>query len=131
MYRVLKLLAVALTCALISGPGYAVPDFETGALPDRHRELLVVEIDNCIYCSIFRRDVVPTYMNSERARQVPMRFVDINAPDVDRLALAGPIDRVPTVLVIEDGREIGRIVGYVGPENFFHSLSHLLSGIGP
>ena len=58
-----------------------------------------------------------------------MRFVDINAPDVDRLQLSSPIDSVPTVLVVENGRERGRIAGYVGPEIFFHSLSRLLPGL--
>jgi hypothetical protein len=60
-----------------------------------------------------------------------MRFIDINAPDVDRLTLTAPIDSVPTVLVVENGRELGRIAGYVGPEIFFHSLSQLLPDSSP
>ena len=41
---------------------------------------------------------------------------------------AGPIDNVPTVLVLSGAREIGRVSGYVGPENFFHALDRLLAG---
>ncbi|MBA4132214.1 MAG: hypothetical protein C0519_12400 [Hyphomicrobium sp.] len=117
--------------ALSIAPVRALVDLETSALPDSRFEVLVVEIDNCIYCGLFRRDVAPTYTTSPRAKSAPMRFVDINAPDVDRLALQGPIDTIPTVLVVESGREVGRITGYVGPEIFFHSLSQILPDRGP
>ena len=130
MSRIVCLLVALAGLAASVLPGRALVDLETSALPDARMELLVVEIDNCIYCGIFRRDVAPTYQGSPRGRDVPMRFVNINAPDVDRLQLTAPIDSVPTVLVIENGREVGRISGYVGPEFFFHSLSRILPDSG-
>jgi hypothetical protein len=60
-----------------------------------------------------------------------MRFVDLDAPDVDRLSLTAPIETVPTVLVVENGREVGRIAGYVGPQIFFHVLNRMLPGQHP
>ncbi len=131
MSRLVRVLAIFALAAFAAAPVRAVVDLETSALPDSRLELLVVEVDNCIYCGLFRRDVAPTYRVSGRAKTVPMRFIDINAPDVDRLALTAPIDSVPTVLVVENGREVGRIAGYVGPEIFFHSLSRLLPDGGP
>ncbi len=129
-----RFVCVAIAIALLAlpmAPVRALVDLETSALPDSRFEVLVVEIDNCIYCGLFRRDVAPTYTTSTRAKSAPMRFVNINAPDVDRLALNAPIDTVPTVLVVENGREVGRIAGYVGPEIFFHSLSQILPDRGP
>ncbi len=131
MSRLVRVFAVFYLFALAAAPVRAVVDLETSALPDSRLELLVVEIDNCIYCGLFRRDVAPTYKVSGRAKTIPMRFIDINAPDVDRLALNAPIDSVPTVLVVENGREVGRIAGYVGPEIFFHSLNRLLPDSSP
>ncbi|MBY0226443.1 MAG: hypothetical protein K2Q28_11615 [Hyphomicrobium sp.] len=131
MSRLVRVVAALCLCALASAPVRAVVDLETSALPDSRLEILVVEIDNCIYCGLFRRDVAPTYKISRRAKTVPMRFIDINAPDVDRLNLTAPIDSVPTVLVVENGRELGRIAGYVGPEIFFHSLGRLLPDSSP
>lgn len=131
MSHFLRLFTIALTLACSLAPVRAVVDLETSALPGSRLELLVVEVDNCIYCGLFRRDVASTYKTSVRAKAVPMRFVDLNAPDVDRLSLKSPIDSVPTVLVVENGREVGRIAGYVGPEIFFHSLSRLLPDQGP
>jgi thioredoxin-related protein len=125
--------AFAVLSAVVLGvvPVRAVVDLETAAIPESRLELLVVEVENCVYCGLFRRNVAPTYKSSGRAKLVPMRFIDINAPDVDRLALNAPIDSVPTVLVVENGREVGRIAGYVGPEIFFHSLNQLLPDNGP
>jgi thioredoxin-related protein len=131
MFQFVRVCAAALLLVLSAAPGRAERDLETSALPAGGLELLVVEIDNCIYCGLFRRDVAPAYTSSPRARAVPMRFVDLNAPDVGRLSLAAPIDSVPTVLVVENGKEVGRIAGYVGPEIFFHSLSRLLPASGP
>ncbi len=131
MSRFVCVIAALIVMALSIAPVRALVDLETSALPDSRFEVLVVEIDNCIYCGLFRRDVAPTYTTSPRAKSAPMRFVDINAPDVDRLALQGPIDTIPTVLVVESGREVGRITGYVGPEIFFHSLSQILPDRGP
>jgi thioredoxin-related protein len=129
--RLAQVLAAIGFLAFASAPVRAIVDLETSALPDPRFELLVVEIDNCIYCGLFRRDVAPAYTTSGRARVAPLRYIDINAPDVSRLALSAPIDTVPTVLVIENGREVGRISGYVGPETFFHSLNRLLPDQGP
>jgi thioredoxin-related protein len=131
MSRLVRVVVALCLCALAAAPVRAVVDLETSALPDSRLEILVVEIDNCIYCGLFRRDVAPTYKVSGRAKTIPMRFIDINAPDVDRLALNAPIDSVPTVLVVENGRELGRIAGYVGPEIFFHSLNRLLPDSSP
>lgn len=90
-------------------------------------ELVVMEAPGCIYCTIFRRDVLPSYQASEHARDVPIRFVDINEPAAAAIHLDQPVDVVPTFIIVKDHKEIGRIPGYVGPENFFHAINYLLS----
>ena len=90
-------------------------------------QLVVMEADGCTYCGIFRRDVLPSYEASERAKDMPVRFVDVNDVETARLDLQTPVDIVPTFIVVKDNKEIGRIPGYLGPENFFHSINYLLS----
>lgn len=93
-------------------------------------ELVVMEAPGCDYCTLFRRDVLPSYAASERAKDVPIRFVDINDESASALGLDSPIDVVPTFVVLRNNHEIGRIPGYVGPEFFFHTINHLLAGSG-
>lgn len=91
-------------------------------------ELVVMEAPGCTYCTIFRRDVLPSYEASERAKEMPIRFVDINDDSAQALGLDGPIDVVPTFVVLRNNKEVGRIPGYMGPEFFYHSIYSLVSG---
>lgn len=101
-------------------------DTEMPANPNGSFELIVVEADGCIYCQIFRRDVLPVYQTSEEGKKVPIRFVDVNDVDANHLDFNGSVDIVPTFVVVKSRHEVGRIAGYVGPENFFHSINYLL-----
>jgi len=103
-------------------------DIDTGAtIPTGTFELVVVEADGCIYCDFFRRDVLPAYEASAQAKDLPVRFVDINDIEADHLSFKSGVDIVPTFVVVKSQQEVGRISGYVGPENFFHSISYLLA----
>lgn len=59
-----------------------------------------------------------------------MRFLDASDVDETALGLSSPVTMVPTVIVIRDNVEIGRIPGYVGPENFYRSIRYLLGKVG-
>ena len=119
------LFVLALTAPI--GSSRAGLDLGPSILPTGSMELIVVEADGCIYCDIFRRDVLPAYEASEQAKDVPVRFVDVNDIDDEHLKLSAAIDIVPTFLVVNGKQEIGRISGYVGPENFFQSIKYLLA----
>ena len=127
MSRLIRIFAFAISLLFLASPPRAAFDLETSALPSGGLELLVVEVEDCVYCLVFRRDVFPSYEASARARTVPMRFVDISKTAAEQLGLAEPVQQVPTVLLMKDGREVGRISGYVGPENFFHAINRLMS----
>lgn len=92
-------------------------------------EVLVFEHPDCTYCRVFRRDVLPRYHQVMRANTAPLRFVDIARDDTAGLDLNARIDTLPTAVVMRNGREVDRIVGYWGPTGFFQLLSHILSTI--
>jgi thioredoxin-related protein len=123
------ILAFVFACVAVLAPpaSQAALDFTDPAEAASDLEIVVVEAPGCIYCHLFRRDVWPFYENSQRAKSVPMRFVDLNSGDVEELALESPIESVPTALVLRQNKEVGRIPGYVGPESFFHSIDRLLA----
>lgn len=119
------LLSVALTLMPVS---ISRADVDTeAAIPTSALELVVVEAEGCIYCELFRRDVLPAYQASAQAKDLPVRFVDINDIEADHLSFKTGVDVVPTFVVVRSQTEVGRISGYVGPENFFHSISYLLA----
>jgi thioredoxin-related protein len=123
------LVALLFAVAMIVPPGTSRAELEkeVGALPADNLELVVIEADGCIFCEVFRSDVLPSYEASEQGKQMPVQFVDINDMDATHFEFKGAVDIVPTFIVVKNRREVGRISGYVGPENFFHSINYLLA----
>jgi hypothetical protein len=56
-----------------------------------------------------------------------MRFLNAGELASSRLSLKSTVDVVPTILVLADGAEIGRVRGYASREIFFSSINALLS----
>lgn len=123
--------AVAAPVLAIAPPAGALPEPAQLAAPtkplDGAIEIVVFETDDCLYCRLFRRHIVPAYEASPRARDVPLRFVDVDAPAAGEVSLDAPVDSLPTTVVLHNNHEIGRIPGYVAPETFFHAVSHLMA----
>ncbi|AGK56482.1 hypothetical protein HYPDE_23983 [Hyphomicrobium denitrificans 1NES1] len=126
MRRILVGFFFALMMSLPLGASRA--DLDTVSTPPSNAfELIVVEADGCIYCKLFRRDVLPAYEASEQGKEAPVRFLDVNDIDTARLDLTSTVNIVPTFVIVKSHREVGRIAGYVGPENFFHSINYLIA----
>lgn len=122
MHSLIALLLLAV--AAVDAPTTA--DIETSALGLPRLEIVVVEEPNCLYCTLFRRDLFPAYAASPRAREVPMRFINVAELDASRLHLTRAVDVVPTVLVMKEGAEIGRVPGYATREIFFSAINAML-----
>jgi hypothetical protein len=118
--------AMLLLEGALSERGRAARDLEITSLSASRRELVVFETADCDYCELLRRDVLPEYLRSRCAAEVPVRFVNVESIDLDRLPLSSPLTVVPTVVLMSEGYEVGRITGYTGPELFFQLMPRLL-----
>ena len=126
MRRILVGFIFALLMSLPLGASRA--ELDTASTPSNVTfELVVVEADGCIYCKLFRRDVLPAYETSKQGKDAPVRFLDVNDIETARLDLKSAVDIVPTFVIVKSQHEVGRISGYVGPENFFHSINYLIA----
>jgi thioredoxin-related protein len=90
-------------------------------------ELLVFEHPDCTYCNAFRRDLAARYTKGISAAEVPLRFIDIAKADVAGMPLNARIQVLPTAVLMKDGHEVDRIVGYWAPDNFFKMLAHMIA----
>ena len=109
-------------------PAHAAIDLFNQIAPKTQTELVVVETPTCAYCRSFRQNLLPAYAASSRAKDTPIRFLNYKEVAKSGISLLQPISIVPTVLVIDDGREIGRIPGLTGQDLFFKSIQHILRG---
>lgn len=122
-YLCATLIALAVSLGLADPLGAAR---ERATKPATRLELLVIEVSGCTVCDLVRIHIQPAYEASPRSRQVPLRYVDITSIDELRLGLSERVATVPTIVLMRDGREVDRISGYTGPENFFAVLNQML-----
>src|SRR3954454_24611036 len=72
-------------------------------------ELVMFEQGGCVWCARWNREVGPVYDKTAEAKLLPLRRVDIGQQNAAGVALTGPVIYTPTFVVIDNGREIGRI----------------------
>ncbi|MDP3074023.1 thioredoxin family protein [Bradyrhizobium sp.] len=90
-------------------------------------ELLVFGRDGCAWCQRWDREVGSSYGKTDEARVLPLRYVNIDRPPASGIALVAPVRYTPTFVVVNNGREIGRITGYVNDDAFWGLLSIIVS----
>ncbi|WP_158670209.1 MULTISPECIES: thioredoxin [Bradyrhizobium] len=117
MNRIVILVAVAV--------GLALP-----ATASRAVELVMFERAGCAWCARFDAEIAPIYGKTDESRAAPLRRVDLNSPVPADLAGIDPGPFTPTFVVVQEGREIGRIRGYPGDAFFFGLLDRILSKAG-
>jgi thioredoxin-related protein len=118
---------VASLMVLLVGKGSTWAGLDSAPAGTPTLEVLIFEHADCVYCRVFRRDVLPRYREAVRTNAAPLRFIDIEKDDTASLDLNARIDTLPTAVVMRNGREVDRIVGYWGPNGFFQLLAHILA----
>ena len=127
-FAISKRLTLGLLLAGLAPSASAAPDIgvTAGDPVPTGLELIAFEAPGCVYCPLVRRDVAPTYAASRAGKAAPLRFVDLNDRAADSFRLSQPITIVPTLVLVRDGVEIGRISGYVSPDSIHHILGPML-----
>ena len=89
-------------------------------------ELLMFEQPGCAWCLAFDREIAPVYARTEDGRRAPLRRVDIRGPLPDDLSFVAAERLTPLFVLVDKGREIGRIRGYPGEDHFWGLLGVLI-----
>lgn len=89
--------------------------------------LIMIEDPGCPYCARWDREVGAAYLASAEGRFAPLTRRRRGHADVVRFA---NVVYSPTFIVVHDGVEIGRIVGYPGADFFWGLLGQILARAG-
>ncbi len=84
-------------------------------------ELIMLEEDGCPWCQQWREEVGGIYPVTDEGKIAPLRVVNIHDPLPDDLKFLVKGGYTPTFVLVDKGKEIGRIRGYPG-ESFFWGL---------
>jgi thioredoxin-related protein len=101
------------------------------ATTTRAAELLMFERDGCVWCQRWNREIGPVYDKTDEAKVLPLRRIDVDRDKATGVTLESPVRWTPTFVVIDEGREIARIVGYSSDESFWGLLGKLAAKLRP
>ena len=88
-------------------------------------ELVMFETLGCPWCMAWDKEVGVIYHKTAEGRTAPLRRLDIGDPRLPELAALPGILYTPTFVLMDGGREVGRIVGYPGEDLFWGLLGEL------
>ena len=89
-------------------------------------ELVMVQQAGCEWCEAFDREIAPIYGKTEEGLRAPLRRVDITQKLPSDLAFLDGERLTPLFILVDKQREIGRIRGYPGEDNFWGLLDVLI-----
>lgn len=90
-------------------------------------ELLMFEHVGCVVCKKFKAEMLPKYLNSKYAKEMPIRSIVAG----DDAAYAGielksyPFYYSPTFVLVEDNKELVRIRGFAGEDLFWQQIANI------
>ncbi|QZO02009.1 thioredoxin fold domain-containing protein [Chenggangzhangella methanolivorans] len=102
-----------------------------GAGDGEAAELVMFEQPGCVWCQRFENEIAPGYAGSDEGRLAPLRRVDLKAQASAGFELATNVRITPTFVLVDGGREIGRLTGYPGKEFFWPELADLTNRLPP
>jgi len=89
-------------------------------------ELIVFEQAGCVWCETFDREIAPVYPKTTEGQRAPLRRVNIDYPLPADLSFIAVERLAPLFVLVDKGREVGRIRGYPGEDHFWGLLGALI-----
>lgn len=97
-----------------------------GTAPARALELVMFERSGCPWCLRWDKEVSPVYSLTPEGARAPLRRVNLDGGQPRDLALDPPVRFTPTFVLVDKGREIGRITGYMNDATFWGLLTKMI-----
>ena len=94
--------------------------------PVRGAELIMFEQKGCVWCEKFDREIAPAYTRTPEGKRAPLRRLDIGSPLPADLAFIQRECFTPVFVLVDQGREFGRIRGYPGDTFFWGLLANMI-----
>ena len=124
---------LAFCFAVVLGGGMASSDMagaagdKAGAGKKAPAILYMIDEDGCPYCERWREEVGIAYPKTSEGKFAPLTTYDIADKETAEL---GRVVFTPTFIIVANGKEIGRILGYPGVDFFWPMLDDILVKVG-
>jgi thioredoxin-related protein len=88
--------------------------------------LLMAELDDCPYCAKWDLEIGAIYSKTSEGRAAPLKRFYLNTKQT-KIVFTKPVNVSPTFILVQNNKEVGRIVGYTNDEQFWSLLSILFA----
>jgi len=113
-YVIKAMMAFALSAALFS--------------PLRAETILIMfDEEGCPYCDLWKEQIGPIYPKTSEGKIAPLVMMDISDPLPEDITFDSSPVFTPTFVLVHDGQEVARLVGYPGEDFFWGLLARMLS----
>ncbi|MCK5854212.1 MAG: peptide-methionine (S)-S-oxide reductase MsrA [Sulfurovaceae bacterium] len=99
----------------------AVDVVENSISPFKGKEIVVIEAKHCNFCEKFKKDISSKYRGT-----IPLRTA--KESQLKGFNLNSKIVATPTILFIEDGKEIHAHIGYMNEKSFYRAIGEFKLG---
>ncbi len=89
-------------------------------------ELVFFYAVGCPVCARWDKEVGSIYDKTDEAKRLPLRRQDLHKKRPADLTFIKGVVFTPTFVLVEDGKELGRIVGYVSDYFFWGQIDGLI-----
>lgn len=91
--------------------------------------LLMAEEHGCYWCQKWNEEIAHIYPKTAEGQAAPLQRYDLHGetPDVD---FEKRVHFTPTFILVDDGKELGRIEGYPGEDFFWGLLTAMFEQAG-
>ncbi len=113
--------AVALTVCVLSAPAVGGQSADGGGA-----QLIMFEQQGCEWCEVWNEEIGAVLPKTPEGKCAKFSRFDIHNPTSKVLEKIKPIIYTPTFVVFEDGKEVGRVLGYAGEDFFWFQLASQL-----
>ena len=97
-------------------------------IPTKGLSLIMFEQEACHYCEIWDANIGVSYDKTREGKFAPLKKVDIHLDD--DVANVKPVVFTPTFVLYKDGKEVGRLTGYISDDFFWGLLNPMLKKHG-
>ena len=88
--------------------------------------LLMAEEKGCYWCARWNEEISHIYPKTAEGRAAPLVRYDLHSENPDVVFLRS-VHFTPTFILIENGKEVGRLEGYPGEDFFWGLLSAMFT----
>lgn len=91
--------------------------------------LLMAEEKGCYWCAKWNQEIAHIYPKTAEGRTAPLERYDLHSEKPD-VVFDKRVHFTPTFILVEDGKELGRIEGYPGEDFFWGLLAMMFERAG-